>query len=252
MKILDKIIEQKQKLDQLKPYGAAIREFLDDLELKFIYHSNAISGSKFTLLETKSILDGKQTINNLFGVKLEVINQKSAIDYIIKLANDKADITPENLKYINWLISNNIDSYSGENHKNKNYGKYKDDMVTTEKMNDFFIWYNQNKCSYNPVEFAARIAIELNKIKPFIDNNGKTIRLIVNLELLKHEYPLTIIGINGTKLCHDALHKAYTTNDYGDYIDLFASYILRSFNKYFDIIAGRHWKDKNYEHEFVL
>ena len=248
MKMINKLIEQKQKLESLKPYGSeAIREFLEDLELKFIYHSNAISGSKTTLIETKAILNGNKIEGKSSDEYLEVLNQKAAIGYIIKLAQEKSDITPENVKHTNELILNNIDLL--------NAGKYVEDLEdssVSEKMNNFFIWYNLNKTKYHPVELAARLSIALKKIRPFINGNGKTIRLILNLELLKNDYPITIIGINGTDVCSAALKKAYTTDDCSDYINLLSSYVLRSFNKYFDIIAGRRWEDKNYEHEFVL
>lgn len=245
MKIIDKLSEQKQKLDKLKPYSSeAIREFLEDLELKFIYHSNAISGSSITLTETKEVLEGKTIGGKSLTMHLEILNQKAAIDYVVKLAQDKADITQENLKQVNTLILNKIDP--------KNAGKYVEDDLILDKVNNFFTWYNSNKNKHHPVELAAMLSIELKKIRPFINENGKTIRLILNLELLKNEYPITIIGINGTDECHNALEKAYNTGDYCDYIELLSGYVLKSFSKYFDLIANRRWEDKNYEHEFVL
>ena len=45
----------------------------------------------------------------------------------------------------------------------------------------------------HPVEMAAHLHQRLVNIHPFIDGNGRTSRLVMNLHLLKHSYPISII-----------------------------------------------------------
>jgi Fic family protein len=46
---------------------------------------------------------------------------------------------------------------------------------------------------YHPVEFSALLHKELVTIHPFIDGNGRTARLLMNLALLQGGYVVTII-----------------------------------------------------------
>jgi Fic family protein len=50
-------------------------------------------------------------------------------------------------------------------------------------MVDFIDSYPQNQKKMHPVELAARVHIDFVGIHPFIDGNGRTARLLMNLEL---------------------------------------------------------------------
>jgi len=46
---------------------------------------------------------------------------------------------------------------------------------------------------HHPVEFASLLHIRIANIHPFIDGNGRTARLVMNLALLQEGYPVTVI-----------------------------------------------------------
>ncbi|MEW6520361.1 MAG: Fic family protein [Thermodesulfobacteriota bacterium] len=46
--------------------------------------------------------------------------------------------------------------------------------------------------SNHPIVFAAWLHIRLVSIHPFVDGNGRTARLVMNLALLQAGYPITI------------------------------------------------------------
>jgi Fic family protein len=61
-------------------------------------------------------------------------------------------------------------------------------------MQDFLIFFNDNKDNLHPVEMTAQLHQKLVNIHPFIDGNGRTSRLIMNLYLIQNGYPIAIIN----------------------------------------------------------
>jgi Fic family protein len=55
----------------------------------------------------------------------------------------------------------------------------------SKEMEDFFIWYDNQPTSDS---LAAEMHERLVTIHPFIDGNGRTSRLVMNLVLLQHGY----------------------------------------------------------------
>jgi Fic family protein len=68
-----------------------------------------------------------------------------------------------------------------------------DAMHIRDEMDDFFRWFRQHESHMHPVAFAAEAHLRLVSIHPFIDGNGRTSRLLMNLHLMRHGYPLCII-----------------------------------------------------------
>jgi len=66
-------------------------------------------------------------------------------------------------------------------------------------MEDFFVFFNENKNTLHPVEMAAHLHQKLVNIHPFIDGNGRTSRLVMNLYLFQHGYPVTVIDSEMSK-----------------------------------------------------
>jgi Fic family protein len=60
-------------------------------------------------------------------------------------------------------------------------------------MEDYFLFFQKNAAILHPVILAAEMHERLVSIHPFIDGNGRTARLVMNLILLSHGYPLVIL-----------------------------------------------------------
>lgn len=73
----------KNKLDQSRPLSDfTSRNIESDLFLRWIYHSNAISGNRLTLFETKVVLEGIAVGGKKLKDHFEVINHRNAIYYV--------------------------------------------------------------------------------------------------------------------------------------------------------------------------
>ena len=59
-----------------------------------------------------------------------------------------------------------------------------DMLRVPEQMAALMHWYGHEAAALHPVERAARLHVDFVKIHPFVDGNGRTAGLLLNLELL--------------------------------------------------------------------
>ncbi len=212
-KILKEIDEKKAKLGLARPLPEIILDKLSDyLNVEWTYNSNAIEGSTITLRETMLILKEGLTISGKsMREHLEVTNHKNAIDYLGELLTKVEPITQADVKKIHGLILEGIN--------NKYAGRYRDvEIYVTGSDHDFpkpalveglmlefFQWLveRQENLDLHPVRLAAQAHFKLVDIHPFIDGNGRTSRLLMNLILMKYGYPIAIFE------CETPKRKAY-------------------------------------------
>jgi len=197
-----RIEEKKRKLDQLRPLSPALVGRLKDQSLiEWTYNSNAIEGSTLDLKETQLVIEAGLTIKGKsLKEHLEAVNHKEAILYLENLIEKKKFKMGESLiKKIHALILRGIDD--------QNAGKYRRVQVriTGSKfippsalkvpalMLNFDKWLKNPKEQKNLLDFAAIAHFKLVDIHPFIDGNGRTARLLMNLILISRGYPPTII-----------------------------------------------------------
>jgi Fic family protein len=93
----------------------------------------------------------------------------------------------------------------------------------------------------HPVELSAHMHEKLVTIHPFIDGNGRTARLIMNLILLQNGYPITIINSDkGKRLAYyTSLETAQisATKDNTEFQMLVGEYVKEWLFKYLNMLA---------------
>jgi Fic family protein len=199
-RLLNRLEEKKAQLDALRPLpAAAVRRLDEQLAVEWIYNSNAIEGSTLTLKETQLILETGLTIGGKsLREHFEVINHKEAIEYVEALATGDDPITPYHVRQIHRLVLTRIDDASA--------GQYRSLAVRITGaahqspepwqvpilMSEWGDWLNHSAALHG-VERAALAHHRLVAIHPFIDGNGRTARLVMNLLLMRDGYPPTII-----------------------------------------------------------
>lgn len=238
-----KLDELKLKLDSFRPLDLSIVKNLhEDLVLRWTYHSNAIEGNTLTLKETKVALEGITIGGKTLREHFEAINHKDAILFMEDLAQKEERLSEYSIKQIHSLILKNIDD--------ENKGKYRTTNViisgaehkppqsfeVQSKMQEFIKNYNENITKLHPIELASFVHIEFVKIHPFLDGNGRTSRLLMNLELIKAGFPPVVIKLEDRLEYYKTLDIAHTENDYKPFLELMKKVVEKSFEPYFYVL----------------
>lgn len=241
--ILQRIDEGKRLIDQHRPFPPSVLARLkDQLVIDWTYNSNAIEGNTLSLKETKLVLEDGLTVGGKsFQEHLEAINHRDAIAFVEELVCGDESIAERQIKEIHSLIQREIDPHYA--------GRYRDIQVrisgsdhlppepifVAERMRDFAKNRLSNPGDAHPVVQAALAHYELVAIHPFVDGNGRTARLLMNLMLMKNGYVPAIILKNDRKKYYAALEKA-EKGEVEDFIFLVARALERTIFLYFEAI----------------
>ncbi len=239
------------EIDALKAQLDVLRKDLDNttiteaLRIEFIYESNRIEGNTLTLRETQLVINEGITISGKsMREHLEAINHKEAILFVEDIVQQRTELSEYVLKQIHALVLHSIDR--------DNAGQYRKVpvMIAGSKhlppqpyllqtlMEDYFIFYNNHKDKLHTVVLAAEMHERLVTIHPFIDGNGRTSRLMMNLILLQKGYPLAIIAgdYESRMAYYDALEKVQEEPDKASFIGLIAEIIKEGLKRYIRIL----------------
>jgi Fic family protein len=238
------IDQLKSQLDSLRPLPEhTVRSLHQQQVLEWTYHSNAIEGNTLTLKETKVVLEGITIGGKSMREHFEVINHKEAIDYVEAMVQNQNSLSEWQIKSIHQLVLKNIDSdnagqyrqqnvvIAGAEHLPPNYFK------VPEAMADLIRQY-QTHANLHPVELAARLHVDFVGIHPFVDGNGRTSRLLMNFELMRHGYLPIIIPVEQRLSYYEALDSAHTDKNYDLFIDLVSQLEQSTLQRYLQIIQG--------------
>ena len=238
------IDDLKAKLDQHRPLSPAIVKNLhEDLILRWTYHSNAIEGNTLTLLETKIVLEGITVGGKALREHFEAINHRDAILYVEDIIKKNEPFSEWQIRNIHQLILKNIDDENAGRYRQQNVlisgatTNPPDYTLLNDKMAQFIDWYNTDAHKLHPLERAAKVHADFVGIHPFIDGNGRTSRLLMNLELLKAGYPPSVITVDNRLAYYEALDQWMAYGNTEPFMNLVATVVLDGFKPY-QVVLG--------------
>jgi len=236
-KQLERIQQKKTELDELRPIPTyVLRSIKESLMLEWTYNSNSIEGNTLTLQETKMVIEEGFTVKGKsLKEHFEVINHQSAVEYIENLVSENYKLTEKDILNVHEFVLNNIEKeiagrfrtsgvrISGANFVPPNA------LKISEYITELINWVNADESDIviKSTLFHHRFVW----IHPFFDGNGRTVRLIFNLLLMKAGYPPAIILKNDRKKYYDALNQA-NKGDYSKLLLLILQALERSLNIY--------------------
>ena len=232
----------KKELDSKRPLPSeTLKSLKESVNLEWTYNSNGIEGNTLTLRETQVVLEGITVGGKSIKEHLEVINHEEAIIYLDELIKEKDPITERNIKSIHKLVLKDIDNdnagrYRRENVTIKGVTHIPPDYIKIPELMEKLILNYKSWNQYHPIIQATLLHGELVKIHPFIDGNGRTSRLIMNLVLMKKGYNPVIIKKEDRLKYYDYLDKAHITGNYTDFIKLITKLEIESLNKYLKML----------------
>ena len=238
------IDDLKAKLDQHRPLSPAIVKNLhEDLILRWTYHSNAIEGNTLTLLETKVVLEGITVGGKALREHFEAINHRDAILYVEDIIKKQEPFSEWQIRNIHQLILKNIDDVNAGRYRQQNVlisgatTNPPDHTLLNDKMAQFIDWYNQEADTLHPIERAAKVHADFVGIHPFVDGNGRTSRLLMNLELMKAGYPPSVITVENRLAYYEALDQWMAYGNSEPFNNLVAAVVLEGFKPYQTVLG---------------
>ena len=238
---LTALIEKKKaELDSKRPLTEGeVQRLYEDFMIEYTYNSNAIEGNTLTLRETDMVLRGLTIDQKPLKDHMEAVGHKDAFYFVVDLVKERAELTEYVIKQIHSLVLADKPMDKGTYRKVpvRILGAHHEPAqpyLIEPKMNDLLIDFkNDNR---NIAEKLALFHINFEGIHPFIDGNGRTGRLLVNLELMKAGYPPIDIKFTDRKRYYDAFDAYHVKKDLSAMTKLFAEYINARLDEYLKIL----------------
>lgn len=238
--LLAQIDRKKVELDSRRPLTAGeVARLNEEFIVEYTYNSNAIEGNTLTLRETDLVLRGLTIDSKPLKDHMEAVGHKEAFDFVSELVKDNVPISEGIIKQIHYLVLAD---------KREDRGVYRRIPVRImgaqhEPVQPYLIEPKMEQLLYDfaastehIVTKLARFHIEFEGIHPFIDGNGRTGRLLVNLELMKSGFPPIDIKFTDRIAYYNAFDEYYVKHNLSLMENLFAGYINARLDMYLDML----------------
>jgi Fic family protein len=246
MKLLNEIDIIKKQIDSLKPLNnLQLKKLNEYFFTEYTFESNKIEGNTLSLQETAMVIKEGLTIGGK-SVKehLEAINHNDAVTFINEIANGNEMLSERTIKDMHYLVLKSIET--------NNAGKYRNTEVRISgskheppaffevpfKMQELISYFQLHKNNLHPVVLAADMHQILVGIHPFIDGNGRTSRLLMNLILLQNGYYIANIkgNLQSRLSYYKALESAHVNGNLSGFRLLIAKAVKDSLNEFYKLI----------------
>jgi Fic family protein len=195
-----RLAEKKAALDGYRPLTPHIvRRLHDDLRILLTYHSNAIEGNTLSLRETQLIIEHGVTVGgHTLREYLEATNHAEAFSELITLADARTPITVETILELHRLTMATILDDAGRFRRTA--VSIRGARLTPPPASqvpsliaEWATWITGEGEQYPPIVRAAIAHHGFEAVHPFEDGNGRTGRLLLNLMLMRAEYPPALL-----------------------------------------------------------
>ena len=235
-----RIDQKKKQLQELRPLPTtAVKKLQEKFEIEMTYNSNAIEGNSLTLKETYLVINEGITIKGKpLKDHLEAKDHHEALEMVYELIDQKSQPTLSQhlIRSLHQLIVKKTDEEIAGKYRTTNVFIAGADHIPPDalqvpiEMKKLLAWYSKKQKIMHPIELSAIFHHKLVQIHPFIDGNGRTARLVMNILLLRAGYPLAVILKNDRKKYYRSLQLA----DKGD-LSLLVSFIAQAVERSLDI-----------------
>lgn len=240
--LIQKADTLKKQLDQHRPLNAAhLQKLMEYYKVEYTYDSNRIEGNTLSLKETALVIEKGMTIRGKSVQEhFEAVNHAEAIDLLDDFVKNKSAFNERLLLQIHALVLRGIDKNNGGVYRNVNVRisgsrhTPPQPLLLGKLMEDYFIFYHEQKENLHPVVLAAQMHERLVTIHPFIDGNGRTARLVMNLILMQAGFPITNISSeqeNRLKY-YDTLEHAQTEADKSPFIEFVFQHAIQALTEF--------------------
>lgn len=225
------IDDAKQELQSRRPLTQGELERLNAaFEVEYTYDSNAIEGNTLTLQETALVLQGMTIDQKPLKDHLEAVGHRDAFQYMEELSKRRSRLKEQEIKSLHSLVLMD---------RPEDRGVYRRIPVSIvgasiqpvppyliqEKMEALLQTNQERMARMHPMERIARFHLEFEGIHPFIDGNGRTGRLLMNLDLIRSGYPAINVKYAHRRSYYDAFAAYSRTGSPDAMVALIGEYV---------------------------
>lgn len=238
--LLRQIDRKKMELDSRRPLTEGeVARLNEEFIVEYTYNSNAIEGNTLTLRETDLVLRGLTIDKKPLKDHIEAVGHKEAFDFVRELVKNNVPISESVIKQIHYLVLADKKEDRGVYRRIPVYimGAQNEPVqphLIAPKMEQLLMDFANSK--EHIVTKLARFHIEFESIHPFIDGNGRTGRLLVNLELMKAGYPPIDIKFTDRLAYYNAFDEYHVKHNLFTMENLFAGYINERLDMYLNML----------------
>lgn len=248
--VFDRLLDKRDVLKNHRPLPSiAMEKIKESLMIEWTYNSNGIEGNTLSLRETQMVLQEGITIKGKsLREHFEAKNHESAIHHLYSLVeNTSQALTSSDILSLHAYILRSIEDefagrlrnggvrIAGANFTPPNARK------VSGLLDELIAFVQVNPLELNDIELATVFHHKFVWIHPFFDGNGRTVRLAMNLLLMRKGFPPAIILKNDRKKYYEALNQANRGN-YQKLILVISQALERTLNIYITTLPGSDYE----------
>lgn len=240
--LLEQIDQLKEQLSHRRPLTPAEVDALREMfVVEHTYNSNAIEGNTLTLQETGLVLQGITIDQKPLKDHLEAVGYKEAFEYVEQLSKEQKPLTEYEIRAIHSLVLADRKEDRGQWRRvpvriagaaTTPVQPYQIEPMVGALLADMNTVYSK----LHVVEQAALFHLRFESIHPFIDGNGRTGRLLMNLQLIQAGYPPINVKFTDRRRYYEAFDHYSNSKSPEIMVTLIAEYLTERLQSMLDII----------------
>ena len=229
-----------------------LRAIRDHLRIRNIYHSNAIEGSTLSLRYTRLVVEEGAVITSTpLRHSYEARNLARALEFAEDLSDQPLQaILESDIRKLNALVLEDVERTAGAYRRRQVYISGSNFLPPSPErvpaaMQAFGHWMKETSVHWEsgPMDAFGLVAASVAHTwfvsnHPFIDGNGRTARLLMNLTLTRYGFPIAVITIDDRPRYMEALQHDEDSHkgDLTPIIALIAECVGRTLDEYEKVI----------------
>jgi Fic family protein len=230
----------KTELGKRRPFTQGeLKRLQEEFLVGFTYNSNAIEGNTLTLRETALVLEGVTIDKKPLKDHLEAVGHRDAFLYVEQLVSDEVAISESVIRDIHSLVLMDRPDDKGVYRRIPvtimgAYHEPPQPYLVPVQMEQLVA--GQKETKRHPIENAALFHLDFEGVHPFIDGNGRTGRLILNLMLMQQGYPPIDVKFSDRTRYYACFDSYYMDKTAAPMVEMVAEYLEERLGRYLKII----------------
>lgn len=240
VKLFASVDMMKAELERRRPLTSGeLKRLQDEFLVEFTYNSNAIEGNTLTLQETAMVLEGLTIDQKPLKDHLEAVGHRDAFLYVISLVSDKVSISERIIREIHALVLMNKPDDKGVYRRipvkimGAHYEPPQPYLVPIQMEQLVGELSRDNR---HTIEKAALFHLNFEGIHPFIDGNGRTGRLLLNLMLMQAGYPPIDVKFSDRRKYYACFDSYFRDNDPSPMVNMVGEYVKERLSHYLSLL----------------